>query len=59
MWIVAVSGGGMPIHDSREAVDLDALRDHLSDALDSAENPDTTYHIREAYQKVVILEGEK
>ena len=48
----------MPVQDSRDGVDLDALRGHLSEALDNAENDHTRYHLREAYQKVVILEGE-
>jgi hypothetical protein len=57
MEVTAVSIYRMPLQDSRETVDLDALQEHLSEALDSAENDQTTYHIREACQKVVILKG--
>lgn len=41
-----------------ERVDMPSLRDHLSEALDSADDEDAKYHVREAYQKVVILEDE-
>jgi hypothetical protein len=48
----------MALQDSREAVDLEALQEHLSEAMDSAEDERTKYHLREVYQKAVILEEE-
>lgn len=44
--------------DQHDPVDLSALETHLSEALDYAEKDPTKYHLREAYQKVVILEEE-
>jgi hypothetical protein len=39
-------------------VDVSALEEHLSEALECADRESTKYHLREAYQKVVILEEE-
>ena len=39
--------------------DIDSLHDHLTKALDCAEEGPTKYHIREACQKVVILNEEE
>lgn len=39
-----------------ERVDMPTLREHLSEALDSTDDKDAKYHVREAYQKVIILE---
>ena len=47
----------MSLQPPRETVDLDSLHDHLSKALDRAEDESAKYHIREACQKVVILEA--
>ena len=49
----------MAATDSTEPVNVSSLQDHLSKALDCAESESTKYHLREAYQKVVILEEEK
>lgn len=48
----------MPVHERKGGVDLAALQEHLSEALDNAESDHTKYHLREASQKVVILEEE-
>ncbi|WP_340100272.1 hypothetical protein [Salinibaculum salinum] len=49
----------MATTDSTEPVDVSSLQDHLSKALDCAESKPAKYHLREAYQKVVILEEGK
>lgn len=48
----------MAATDTTEPVDVSSLQDHLSEALDSAESESAKYHLREACQKVVILEEE-
>ena len=49
----------MPVPDRDDRVDLRSLCRHLSEALDRAENEPTKYHLREAYQKVVIMDDEE
>lgn len=44
---------------STESVDVSSLEDHLTKALDNADCESTRYHLREAYQKVIILEDEE
>ena len=41
-----------------DRVDVPALQEHLSEALDSAEDESAKYHLREAYQKTIILTDE-
>jgi hypothetical protein len=48
----------MAATDSTEPINVSSLQDHLSKALDYAENEPAKYHLREAYQKVVILDEE-
>jgi len=45
----------MSLKEPTERVDLSALEHHLSEALENAENESTNYHLREIYQKIVIL----
>ena len=49
----------MSIETTRDDVDIESLHDHLAQALDAAEREPTKYHIREACQKVVILDEER
>lgn len=49
----------MSLEHKTEGVDLLGLEDHLSEALDEADDEQTKYHLREAYQKVIILESEQ
>lgn len=45
----------MSIETTSDGVDIQSLHEHLTKALDAAEQEPTKYHIREACQKVVIL----
>ena len=45
-------------HDP-EAITLDTLRGHLAVALEETDDDDAKYHIREAYQKAIVLKDEK
>jgi len=47
----------MSLNEPTERVDLAALEQHLSEAIESAEDESTKYHVREAYQKVVFFEN--
>jgi cytidylate kinase len=49
----------MSIEMTRDNVDIESLHDHLTEALDAAESESAKYHIREACQKLVILEKER
>ncbi|MFW6018533.1 MAG: hypothetical protein ACOCPX_06895 [Halapricum sp.] len=49
----------MSLKDRNERVDLTALQTHLAEALDRAESDSTKFHLREAYQKTIILEEEQ
>jgi hypothetical protein len=46
----------MSIKRNSERLDVSSLQNHLSDALDAAETEPAKYHLREAYQKVIILD---
>ncbi|MFC7131937.1 MULTISPECIES: hypothetical protein [Salinibaculum] len=46
----------MSIQERDGRVDVQSLEHHLSKALDCAENESAKYHLREAYQKAMILE---
>lgn len=46
----------MSLQQPAESVDISSFETHLSKALDHAESDSTKYHLREAYQKIVILE---
>lgn len=48
----------MATTDSTNPVDVSSLQDHLSKALDCVESESARFHLREACQKVVILEEE-
>jgi len=48
----------MSLNEPTERVDLSSLQDHLAEALEQADDEPTKYHLREAYQKVVILTDE-
>lgn len=49
----------MSIETTSKEVDIESLQHHLTQALDAAEREQTKYHIREACQKVVILNEEE
>jgi len=51
------SRGRMSLNEPTERVDLAALEQHLSEAIESAEDESTKYHVREAYQKIVFFEN--
>lgn len=49
----------MSLKQSAERVDLASLQDHIAEALEQTDDEPAKYHLREAYQKVVILTDEE
>lgn len=48
----------MPLKEPTERVDLSSLQAHLEQALKRTDDEPAKYHLREAYQKIVILDDE-
>ncbi len=49
----------MSSQNTPQTVDVPALQEHLSEALEAAESPATRYHLREASQKVAIMKSDE
>jgi len=49
----------MSLQEPTERVNLSSLQEHLTEALEQTDNEPARYHLREAYQKIIIIDEER